>query len=113
MQRDGNLVLYVIDDTNLPHQIPAYPPGFTTGNYHKAIWATNTSGTDADRCVMQADGNLVVYDVANKARWASNTQGNAGAFLRCQDDGNLVIYATGGGPSGRRIPMQDRDRSEF
>ncbi len=97
MQQDGNLVLYAIDDTNLPRQLPAFPPGFTSGSYPKAIWASGTNGTDANRCVMQEDGNLVVYDVAGTARWASGTNGNHGAFLRCQDDGNLVVYSFNGG----------------
>jgi len=36
---------------------------------------------------MQSDGNLVVYDLANRPVFASGTHGNPGAFLSCQDDG--------------------------
>lgn len=44
--------------------------------------------------IMQADGNLVVYDNSHSARWSSGTSGhlNQGAYLIMQADGNLVIY---------------------
>ena len=84
-QTDGNLVLYVIDDSTLPQDI-------TQGKYTKALWSTATNGKGVVRCDMQADGNLVLYQGNGNAIWNSKTSGNPGAFLRCQDDGNLVIY---------------------
>jgi hypothetical protein len=44
--------------------------------------------------IMQADGNLVLYNTKEVAVWASNTPGyeDTGAYLNIQDDGNLVIY---------------------
>jgi hypothetical protein len=92
MQADGNLVLYVIDDSTLPQDI-------TQGQYKKSIWASETPGSGAVRCNMQADGNLVLYTQNGAPVWASNTSGHPGAFLRCQDDGNLVIY----GPDGTAL----------
>jgi hypothetical protein len=73
---DGNLVLYG-------------PSGST--------WS---SGTGANRVVMQGDGNLVVYS-PSRAICASNTasQANYGSYLRVQGDGNLVIYR----PNGQAI----------
>ena len=49
-------------------------------------------------CVMQDDGNLVIYDANKKPLWASNTSGSPGATLVPQDDGNLVIYDRSGKP---------------
>ncbi len=43
------------------------------------------------RFVMQADGNLVLYQGA-AVLWNAHTQGNPGAHLRMQFDGNLVVY---------------------
>lgn len=48
---------------------------------------------DAAYLQMQADGNLVLYNVAIAPLWSSGTGGNAGAFLSVQDDGNVVIYS--------------------
>jgi hypothetical protein len=84
-QTDGNLVLYVVDDSTLPVDI-------TQAQYTKPLWATGTNGKGAVRCNMQTDGNLVLYAANGTPVWASNTNGNPGAFLRCQDDGNLVLY---------------------
>jgi hypothetical protein len=44
------------------------------------------------RCVLQNDGNLVVYDNQNRALWASGTNGQAVSQCIMQPDGNLVIY---------------------
>lgn len=44
------------------------------------------------RCVLQDDGNLVVYDNQNRALWASGTNGQAVSQCIMQTDGNLVIY---------------------
>lgn len=73
MQSDGNLVLY---------QRNVGP-----------LWNSGTWGTAADRAIMQADGNLVVYAGAQPL-WDSSTQGSS-AFLAVQDDGNLVVYGNG------------------
>ena len=93
VQADGNLVLYVIDDTTLPRDRIEGPDV----NYIP-IWGTDTNGTDVNHCVMQTDGNLVLLNAANVPRWGSGTQGHPNAFLRCQSDGNLVIYTVDGRP---------------
>jgi hypothetical protein len=80
---DGNAVLEVIDDFNLPNLnwIP--------------IWATFTQNQNASHVDLQFDGNLVVYN-AEVPLWNSGTHGNDLAFLRMQDDGNLVLYSQDG-----------------
>jgi hypothetical protein len=79
MQGDGNLVLY--------------------GNNMRPLWASNTSGTGANRVVMQGDGNLVVYTASNKAVWDSHTAGQGASRLVMQDDGNLVVYNSSNTPT--------------
>jgi hypothetical protein len=81
-QTDGNLVLYM--------SVP--------GSSGVAVWASNTNGRVADVCIMQADGNLVIYDPDANAIWASGTWGKNGSHLIAQDDGNVVIYTPGGAP---------------
>jgi hypothetical protein len=53
---------------------------------------TNCQGT----LVMQADGNLVLYNENWTAIWATNTSGHSGASTVFQDDGNLVVYTSSG-----------------
>lgn len=77
MQNDGNLVLY--------------------GLQNRALWASGTFQTNADRAVMDPEGNFAVYDGATRL-WSSNTHGNPGSALVVQDDGNVVIYSPGGTP---------------
>jgi hypothetical protein len=99
LQDDGNLVLYVIDDEQIPADIT--PLLLHTEDlaqlYHNALWSTRThtfsqkAGPGA-YCVMEEDGNFVIYDDDDNPRFQTRTKGNPGAFLRCQDDGNLVIY---------------------
>ncbi len=58
-----------------------------TNNY------TWTSVNNKFKLVMQSDGNLVQYNIAdNKVIWSTKTNGNPGAMLCMQRDGNLVIY---------------------
>ncbi|XP_066510502.1 B-type lectin plumieribetin-like isoform X2 [Hoplias malabaricus] len=43
----------------------------------KPVWASNTDGKPGTRLVMQADGNLVIYDVSGHPFWASNSYQNS------------------------------------
>ncbi len=80
LQTDGNLVLYKT---------------FATAGNH-ALWASGTNGRPAAVCIMQGDGNLVIYDIDGDAIWASNTHGNPNSRFVMQDDGNGVIYRASG-----------------
>ena len=74
LQTDGNLVLR------------------DTQKNGAALWASNTSNTDAEVALFQTDGNLVVYGTNQDALWATHTNGKGGALLAFQDDGNVVLY---------------------
>jgi len=71
MQGDGNLVLY---------------------DQSGAVWSTRSANSGANRCIMQTDSNLVLYDSRNNAVWSSGTCCNPGGELILQNDRNLVIY---------------------
>jgi hypothetical protein len=60
------------------------------------LWSSGTNQGLAFRCVMQADGNLVIYDRYAAALWQSGTAGHANCRLVVQGDGNLVIYDSAG-----------------
>jgi peptidoglycan/xylan/chitin deacetylase (PgdA/CDA1 family) len=48
------------------------------------------------RLVMQRDGNLVLYTVADRPLWAAGTRESGGAYAVLQRDGNLVVYSVRG-----------------
>jgi hypothetical protein len=100
-QNDSNLVLYHIEDSTFNWGVP--PTGFSEYSFaahqnfvDSATWDAGTVGSGANLCIMQNDGNLVIYRDNTVPVFASNTSGNPGAFLRVQDDGNVVIYGSGG-----------------
>jgi len=72
-QGDGNLVLYQNRDG-------------------RPLWASNTNGSSTGVCIMQIDGNLVIYDTDVKGIWDSETWQHHGSRLIVQNDGNVVIY---------------------
>ena len=64
-----------------------------TNDFGRELWKAPHSGA---LCVMQGDGNLVIYSASSQAQWASNTSHDAGSHLVVQDDGNVVIYRPDG-----------------
>jgi hypothetical protein len=78
MQTDGNLVIYNVG----------------TGNH---VWGTKTSGSGANKAVMQRDGQFRLYNQAGEIKWSSYT-GDSGSYVKMQNDGNLVIYSPKGYP---------------
>lgn len=131
MQTDGNLVIYgpgrrAYWSSNTAGNPGAYLGVQSDGNIviyagGRARWTTDTN--NAQRLVMQSDGNLVARNSSNQARWASNTnQPNstnvfaggdrvtngqrlgANRYIRSSDkmfyalmqsDGNFVLYQPG------------------
>lgn len=61
-------------------------------------WTNSEGGQNANRLVMQTDGNLVMYRADNSVVWQSITGSNPGAYAKLQDDGNFVVYSTSGTP---------------
>lgn len=78
-QHDGNLVLYRNTDG-------------------RPLWASTTDGHRAGVCIMQGDGNLVVYRPSGKPVWSSHTWQHPGSRAVLQDDGNVVVYRPDGRP---------------
>ncbi len=99
MRRDGNLILYAIDDMRMPdvQSVLNHAPQALTC-YHDSIWSTATNipragvGSGA-YCEMKDDGNFVIYDEDWRPCFRTGTAGHPGAFLRLQNDGNLVLYS--------------------
>lgn len=79
LQTNGDLVLY-----ELPNML--------------ALWTSGTQGENIATCIMQTDGNLVLYSPTGSPIWASNTNGNPGSRLVAQSDGNVVIYRSNNTP---------------
>ncbi|MER6678547.1 tyrosinase family protein [Streptomyces sp. NPDC000983] len=71
---DGNLVL------------------FETARPQKVLWRSGTSARPTGVCIMQEDGNLVVYDPADRVIWQSGTPGNRGSRLYLLARGGIGIY---------------------
>ena len=61
----------------------------------KAIWGTGVNNTNANKFIMQTDGNLVEYTSGGQALWSSGKSGS-NTYLSMQSDGNLVEYTSGG-----------------
>src|SRR5215210_6899576 len=72
-QDNGNLVLYRSWDG-------------------RPLWDSETDGSPAGVCIMQTDGNLVIYDPDGQPLWEAHTWDNPGSRLLVQDDGNVVLY---------------------
>lgn len=76
-QGDGNLVLYRNRD-------------------NQPLWNSNTWGRTDGVCIMQGDGNFVIYDRDVNPIWSSDTWQHPGSRLVVQNDGNVVIYRPDG-----------------
>jgi hypothetical protein len=144
MQTDGNLVLYdasnqAIWSTNTSGASCAHLTLQNDGNLvlygpSGAVWASNTVNSVLEpgdslnpgeelvsyheqyRLIMQGDGNLVLYDGANKPLFNTGTWGEPGNHAIMQGDGNLVVYSSGGramwnsqtqGKNGAHLVVQD------
>ena len=97
LQDDGNLVMYSSSGQAI-WATYGLQSALLGGEALVGAWSQYlTSPNRAYQFVMQADGNLVLYNVSSQPIWASNTTGNPGAYLVNQaSDGNLVVYSASG-----------------
>ncbi|NP_001134458.1 mannose-specific lectin isoform X1 [Salmo salar] len=73
-QTDGNFVLY---------------------GWGRVVWASNTVNKDAQRLILQQDGNLVIYTTQDHPIWASHTarcNNRQRGHLTLTDKGTLELY---------------------
>lgn len=104
LQPDGNLVVYsssnsplwststILNPDNLSYVNTTMPDGYLYAG--QSLYTANR----AYRLVLQADGNLVLYNQSGKPLWATGTNGIPPGFLALQGDGNLVLYSQTGRP---------------
>lgn len=62
------------------------------------LWSSGTADQEAVICIMQSDGNLVLYRRNGRVVWKTDTEGRYDSVLTLQDDGNVVIYDAEGKP---------------
>lgn len=113
VQDDGNVVLYGASGS-------VWSSGTVNSTLQPGEELTSNqslySANDEFQLIMQADGNLVLYDRAGKALWNAGTEGEGGNRVIMQGDGNLVMYTPAGqalwytgtsGRSGAYLMVQD------
>jgi hypothetical protein len=52
-----------------------------------AVWSSGTRGRGTGRCLLRADGDLVLYDRQARVVWSTDTAGDPGSVLVVADDG--------------------------
>ena len=87
ISNDGNSTLSLTRNGNLNLDI-----GF------KSKWSSLSANMQANKLILQGDGNLVLYTQNMRPVWATGTDGNPGAWLALQEDGNLVLYSSSNSP---------------
>ena len=60
------------------------------------LWRAGTAGS-GEKCVMQQDGNLVIYDKNGKPLWHSHTNEKRNAELYISNEGEICIYSADNG----------------
>ena len=117
LQDDGNLVLY--DTAGRALWFTGWdtaPAGTLFGLQQLTAGQALVSPAGRFTMVVQGDGNVVVYDSAQRALWSSRTWGQPGARLQMQADGNPVVYTASRqatwhpatyGNAGARLVVQD------
>jgi len=100
-QYDGNLVIYTKFIGPLPDEKRDRPLG-------KAVWSSRSNNRDGKHCVMQRDGNLVIYkDDCKTPVWSSNTTNrNEPTFLELTNSGELRIVT-------HAIESKDKNRRQL
>jgi hypothetical protein len=92
IQNDGNVVIYSPRAIWSTHTVQTT---MQPGDVLRPGWSIY-SPNDHYQLIMQADGNLALYDGARQALWASGTEGHPGAYAALKPDGDLVVYSPAG-----------------
>lgn len=102
MQPDGNLVLYdsavkpIWKSDTVQKTLLATSTNSRQSNQSLTVGQSITSTNGSYHLILQADGNLVLYNSANKALWSSRTNDKPVSTVNMQPDGNFVAYDTAG-----------------
>jgi hypothetical protein len=74
--------------------------GFQTSDQKSLLWQSTQASTTGNRCKLESDGNLAIYDDwNNKKVWESNTHtGDPRPWLRLSPEGKFGIYGGSGQP---------------
>lgn len=117
-QEDGNLVLY---DNATGVTVPA--SNFPTGTGQILCSNTNASKLFKGQSLyskngwyrlwMQTDGNLVIYNKANRVIWNTNTAGTSAHYAYFQADGNLVLYDNSSANGGVGNPIWKSNNGQY
>jgi hypothetical protein len=67
--------------------------GLTLHRFNKAgtYWSSGTQGRGAGVCILEEDGNLVIYDSDDNPIWMTGTWGHPDSQLTITDEGYVVI----------------------
>ncbi|WP_460983125.1 hypothetical protein [Spirosoma fluminis] len=74
----------------LEHNNVAWRQSFSRG-----VSEYNHNQNDPIRCLMQPDGNFVIYG-SKRSAWSSRTNGTGATVLQLNDDGTLALYQSNG-----------------
>ena len=55
-------------------------------------WCSRTNYGPLRNAVMQANGELVLYDIDGRQAYTTGTSGHPGSYLAVQDDGEVQIW---------------------
>jgi hypothetical protein len=60
-----------------------------------AVWTSNNSAV-ASNCILQLDGNLVLYTAAGVPVWSTNTFNGLSTYVKIRNDGTAAVIRTAG-----------------
>ena len=74
--------------------------GFETSDQKSLLWQSTQATTTGNRCILEYDGNLAIYDdTHNRKVWESNFHtADPRPWLRLAPEGKFAIYGSGGQP---------------
>ncbi|SFD26140.1 D-Ala-D-Ala carboxypeptidase family metallohydrolase [Ruminococcus albus] len=64
-----------------------------TGKAYSPTWSSQTENRGGTKCVLQGDGNFVIYKSDGKAIWNTRTNGKSRAYLTFCDAGEIRVVS--------------------